>query len=438
MLATQERTTMTLRIGHISLLVVSAAACDPRTELDLQPVEDPDVGSSFSTEITVADGGVLTSASGAVTLTVPPGAVEADVTLTVNVVEGTDDTITAIYEFGPDGLTFRAQPTLEITYAAGVVDLEDRAPSEIPAIALETADGWEPVAGSHMDADGTLSADVWHFSRYAGRAVLTPPSPPTPQLWMLNLAPSLGEVELDLVGREVGASGPWGVLSESDYPLGIEMSQPSVTRFPPWNYDLALIPFGEANARGFASDSRVAAAMIASGESYLDPSALVFVLALDVGGPAPMLTTLTFDPPSTDERYFVWVLDPALAGADLLITGGARDGDVLGWISPPEVYMVERDIEYMPAPGLPQNPIFRLGIDTDRDGNADFNYTMQTMLDGNSQPFPDADQHVFLVPEPADWGTLGPGGPGGRGPIAVHATQAVGGSWVLADEWIAR
>lgn len=99
------------------------------------------------------EGGELT-APGA-RLVVPAGALSETVQLTVSI-EAPDGTVSQVYDFGPDGLTFETPAQLFIDVADERADL---------AIAVWQDDGWvalPPIAGPA----GAVGGEVEHFSRF--------------------------------------------------------------------------------------------------------------------------------------------------------------------------------------------------------------------------------------------------------------------------------
>lgn len=132
---------------------------------------DPDEGKTFESTITAASGGTLETESGSAKLEVPAGALAADTKLTVTVAAKEGDTVTSVYEFGPDGTQFQTPVTLSIKY--------DGTPGTDKKAVLATfVDGkWTEIEGSTL-VGGMVSAPVTHFSKFSiiivdGQAVLT-------------------------------------------------------------------------------------------------------------------------------------------------------------------------------------------------------------------------------------------------------------------------
>lgn len=129
-------------------------------------------GETVTVVATAAEGGTVSDSSGSVVLSIPPGALAEDTTITVTVKARSEATIAAIYDFAPDGLTFLKPVSLRIK--AKVPD------GKSAAVALETGGAWAPLPGSVVDAAaGTVTASTDHFSHYSviivdGQAVIEP------------------------------------------------------------------------------------------------------------------------------------------------------------------------------------------------------------------------------------------------------------------------
>lgn len=139
----------------LSLLLASFAAIPACSS-------DPDEAaavSSTTTRISAKDGGKVEDPSGKATLTIPPGALAEDTDISLSVFSATNDTVTAIYDFGPDGLAFLEPATLEINVDAATIG------DKSVAVALETDGQFVALSGSSY-ANGVASAKVEHFSKF--------------------------------------------------------------------------------------------------------------------------------------------------------------------------------------------------------------------------------------------------------------------------------
>lgn len=142
------------------LVQLTVFGCSKNDSASSIPTVSTSVGSQ---------GGTVVSADGHATLTVPPGAVDGDVTITVETLPRRSDTLTPIYDFGPDGLVFRTPAHLTITLDSDVVTT----PMSL-AMTHGQAGDWAALASSVMG--NVLGGDVMHFTGFAGIANATLPS----------------------------------------------------------------------------------------------------------------------------------------------------------------------------------------------------------------------------------------------------------------------
>ena len=122
------------------------------------------VGETASETITAADGGTLETASGSAKLTVPAGALDEDLELSVTTVATAGfpdgDKLGSLgFEFGPDGTTFSTPVTIALAFDGTV-------PADHKAVLAVLEDGaWTEVEGSGL-AGGMVSGETDHFSTY--------------------------------------------------------------------------------------------------------------------------------------------------------------------------------------------------------------------------------------------------------------------------------
>lgn len=108
---------------------------------------------------TIGAAGGTVSLAGGPTITVPAGALDHDVVITINDTGGTPaGSVTTVYEFQPDGLTFAVPATVTFPLAKPPLDL---------AVYWSNATGYDRLAATTTAT--TISAQVSHFSMgYAG------------------------------------------------------------------------------------------------------------------------------------------------------------------------------------------------------------------------------------------------------------------------------
>jgi len=120
-----------------------------------------------STTVTPDAGGVLTAGNqriGFTRLTIPPGAVAQDVQISMRVhIMGR---VMVDLKFQPSGLQFLKAPTLTLSYSGAQYEWK------VSGLTLfeqdEKTGRWTEVPGADWDPVAkTVSAPIWHFSRYA-------------------------------------------------------------------------------------------------------------------------------------------------------------------------------------------------------------------------------------------------------------------------------
>lgn len=116
--------------------------------------------TTTTTRISADKGGQVTDSAGTVTLDIPAGALSEDTDITLAVSAATSATVSSVYDFGPDGLTFLKPATLTIKVDASAVGDKE------VAVAIEEGGKFVPLSGSSY-ADGVATAPVEHFSKFA-------------------------------------------------------------------------------------------------------------------------------------------------------------------------------------------------------------------------------------------------------------------------------
>jgi hypothetical protein len=121
--------------------------------------------------VTPSEGGVLAASDGDATLTVPPGAVAADVELTLEVVAPTSDSAGPVYRFGPASTVFEIAATLRVSTAA----ITPPADSEL--MLAKKVDGVWIGVGDAVAISGAIEGPVTTLGDFAIVAVEAPASP---------------------------------------------------------------------------------------------------------------------------------------------------------------------------------------------------------------------------------------------------------------------
>jgi hypothetical protein len=116
------------------LLLATVAGC--KSAAPRNATRDPDEGKSFVQKITASAGGSLSTGSGRVTLSIPPGALGTDTEIQLAVLPKAADTLGNIYDLAPDGLSFTAPVTLTLAFDG------DRGDKLRPVLATDSGGGW--------------------------------------------------------------------------------------------------------------------------------------------------------------------------------------------------------------------------------------------------------------------------------------------------------
>jgi hypothetical protein len=166
--------------------------------LNLTTVGGAPDSKSISQQVSAAQGGTVTSPSGGLTLSIPPGALEKNTTVTIDELPpGEGAVLGPTYQLGPEGLKFLKPATLTFRFKPGDTpegfEKEDIAISEEKpqenmaprsqgaARSPQTATGApqiNPFISTGLNflesevnvAAGTITARIEHFSRYSARA----------------------------------------------------------------------------------------------------------------------------------------------------------------------------------------------------------------------------------------------------------------------------
>jgi hypothetical protein len=121
--------------------------------------------ASGGKHIVAAAGGTVSDPSGTATLTIPAGALDKDTDITLKVLASASGVLGSIYDFGPDGTTFKTPATLAIKADATLAPAGGTL-----AVAMGTNGNFVALTGSTFQG-GVASAPVPHFTGFGVVAV---------------------------------------------------------------------------------------------------------------------------------------------------------------------------------------------------------------------------------------------------------------------------
>jgi hypothetical protein len=165
---------MTRRISLSLLLALALAACGQRPTPDPNPQPSPapqptevgqPIGEPVRTTIGPA-GGTLASADGALTLTVPAGALAGEETVALQEISNfAPGRVGRAFRLSPEGVAF-AQP---VTIQFSLGEEAGGSPADSLAVAYQTSEGYWvlPAAQSYDAASRTLTVTTAHFSDWS-------------------------------------------------------------------------------------------------------------------------------------------------------------------------------------------------------------------------------------------------------------------------------
>ena len=113
------------------------------------------------THITASKGGTVSDPSGTATLTIPAGALDKDTDISLKVLAASGGALTSVYEFGPDGTTFKTPATLAIKADATLAPA-----GKTLAVGIGSGGSFVALEGSTFQG-GVVSAPVPHFTGFA-------------------------------------------------------------------------------------------------------------------------------------------------------------------------------------------------------------------------------------------------------------------------------
>ncbi len=157
-----------LAVSWAAMRVLSCGGDDA----DPNGTPDPDEGATFTLKIPAARGGTLATDQGWGVLYVGPGALAADTEMSLTPMPARDDSVTSVYEVGPEAVAFDPPAILSIYYDG------NPGTGREPVLSRMQADGsWKALDGS-ISGDGRVTAGVPGAGLYAGvlRKVVPPPA----------------------------------------------------------------------------------------------------------------------------------------------------------------------------------------------------------------------------------------------------------------------
>lgn len=148
-----------MKIRHVFALAALTVVGGAGTGLAGCSSDDVTAQAPTSTRISAATGGTVTDGAGTVSLEIPAGALAADTDISLAVAGKTDQTVSSVYDFGPNGLTFLKPVTLKIKGT--------KPDGKDVAIAYEDNGTWKPLTDTSVGTDGFVKATTTHFTKYA-------------------------------------------------------------------------------------------------------------------------------------------------------------------------------------------------------------------------------------------------------------------------------
>jgi hypothetical protein len=141
--------------------VVGVAACSSSSGSSTTSTPAAATGK----RITAAAGGTVSDPSGTATLTIPPGALDKDTDITLSVLAASGGVLGSVYDFGPNGTTFKTAAKLDIKADAALAPA-----GKTLAIGIGSGATFVALDGS-TSAAGVVSAPVPHFTSFGVIAV---------------------------------------------------------------------------------------------------------------------------------------------------------------------------------------------------------------------------------------------------------------------------
>jgi hypothetical protein len=152
------------RFGLAAFVLAAAAACSSSSS-PTAPPGPSSTGPSTGQGTVGASGGQVATTDGALTVTVPAGALPADTTITINEITApASGAIGKTYDIGPSGTQFTAPVTLSFKYGAD--DLQGSAPSDLEVATIVNG-AWVALTANAVDTSSQVaSGQTMHLSPY--------------------------------------------------------------------------------------------------------------------------------------------------------------------------------------------------------------------------------------------------------------------------------
>ena len=147
------------------MCVVTSVACSSSTSTSTSTPQPGSAIGPVAAQTIGAMGGTVTSADGALTVAVPPGALGTDLKITVQEITApAPGAIGKTYEIGPTGTQFEMPVTLSFKYAPAELGATAAADLEVATIAFGA---WSPLPGDTVDVSAQIaSGTTMHLSPY--------------------------------------------------------------------------------------------------------------------------------------------------------------------------------------------------------------------------------------------------------------------------------
>src|SRR5579863_6002212 len=167
----------------------------------------PATNTQQSSAVIGAEGGTATSPDGIVSVTIPPGALSSDVSVTIETsTSPAAPSISEVYEIGPTGTQFATAAKISFQY--GSISLGGADPATL-RVATFASGAWQILSDAVVDANARIaSATTMHLSPYA---LVAPSAAPT----CATVYGGLNCGSVIITGGSSGAGGSVGAAQTS-------------------------------------------------------------------------------------------------------------------------------------------------------------------------------------------------------------------------------